>query len=262
MTVERFRTEMKELDLWPSSCLLAREGDGAVAVLIATKRSDASSILRIGVLPGHERMGHGGHLLTSLSQKLAVLGPERLEVELPRARPDLQQFFAAVDYEREVALTDWVRSARPTQPVPAELFQPLTAEQADRHGLLTSAGSDRAWERQRATLLARNGRLAGIAMVTPERIEAGALFVAAPEGDGFAHGGEGTIDLWFAGCPDRDPQPRFLDFLLRHLASRFANCTLRLPRLLEDEVPQSVLAGNGFVPGATYDRWAAVATPG
>lgn len=253
MTVERFRAEMKELSLWPSSCLLAREGDGAVAVLIATKRAEASSILRIGVLPGHDRKGHGGHLLTSLSQKLAVLGPERLVVELPRDRPDLQSFFAAVDYTREVALADWVREVQATRPVPAELVQPMTAKEADRHGLLATAGPDRAWERQRSTLLARECRLEGVALVTPERIEAGVLFEDS---------GAGAVDLWFAGCPDRDPQSSYLGFLFRHLASRFANRPLRLPRLRADEVSETVLVENGFAPDRAYDRWAAIATPG
>ena len=33
MTLERFRREMKEVDLWPSSCLVALAGDDPLAVL-------------------------------------------------------------------------------------------------------------------------------------------------------------------------------------------------------------------------------------
>jgi GNAT superfamily N-acetyltransferase len=253
MTVERFRTEMKELSLWPSSCLLAREGDGAVAVLIATKRPEASSILRIGVLPGYERQGHGAHLLTSLSQKLAVLGPERLVVQLPRDRPDLHAFFAAVDYTREVPLTDWLRKVQPARPVPAELIQPISTQDADRHGLLAAAGPDRAWERQRSTLLARGGRLGGVAIVTPERVEACVLFDDQ---------GDGVVDLWFAHSLDPSRQHTYLPLLFRHLAGLFPHHCLRLPRLHPGELSEELLIAQRFTPSATYHRWAAVATPG
>lgn len=253
MTVARYRAEMKQLGVWPSSCLLAREGDGAVAVLISAKRPEASLIQRIGVLPGRQRQGHGGHLLTSLSQKLAVLGPDRLIVELPRDRPDLQAFFAAHDYVREAELVDWSRPASPAAPVPEGLVAPITAEAADADGLLAAAGADRAWERQRPTLVARTGHLEGAAVVTPARVEALALFDAA---------GDGAVEVWCleaAAGPRRDA---LLGALLRHLAGSFADRPLRLPRLTDGEVPAAVLAANRFVAAAAYDRWAAVATPG
>ena len=105
MTVERFRDEMKFLDVWPSNCLVASTDGGPVAVLIGTKRTFEVAVLRLGVHPGHQRQGHGLHLLTSLSQKLAVLGPERLVAEVPRSRPGAVELFAAAGYVREATFT-------------------------------------------------------------------------------------------------------------------------------------------------------------
>jgi len=270
MTVARFRTEMKELNLWPSSCLLAREGDGAVAVVIATKRARESAILRVGVLPGCERQGHGSHLLTSLSQKLAVLGPERLVVELPTDRPDLHAFIAAVDYTRERPLTDWIRTPQATPTVPVDLISPITAQEADRHGLLATAGDDHAWERQRPTLVARNDRLQGVALVTPNRVEACILFEersfdAAAQEYGHERGASESgvaLDLWFAHSLDPARQHTFLTLLFRHLAGLFPHHCLRLPRLHPGELSEDLLIAQRFTPSTTYHRWAAVATPG
>ncbi len=252
MTVARFRGEMKAVDLWPSSCLLAREGDGAVAVLTATKRAEESLISRVGVLPGRERQGHGGHLLTSISQKLAVLGPERLVAELPRDRPDLQAFFAAHDYVCETPLIDWVRAPAPAAPVPEGLLVPITAAAADADDLLSDAGRHRAWQRQRPTLVARTDSLTGAALATPERIEAFALFEASEE----------AVDIWCLEAAEGPRRDAFLAALIRDLAGRFPDRALCLPRLADDEVPLAVLEANGFEPSTAYDRWAAVATPG
>lgn len=252
MTVARFRAEMKEVDLWPSSCLLAREGDGAVAVLTATKRAEESLVTRVGTLPGHDRRGHGGHLLTSLSEKLAVLGPERLVAELPRDRPDLHAFFAAHDYEREDSLVDWIREPSPVAAVPEGLIAPISAAAADGDGLLATADRRRAWKRQRPTLVARSDALEGTAVATPERIEAFALFEAV--GD--------RVDVWSLEAADGPRRDTFLAVLLRHLAGRFPESTVRLPRLIEGEVPVAVLETCQFAPGTAHDRWAAVARPG
>ncbi len=101
LTVEGFRREMKELDLWPSSSMVAADDETPVAVLTGTKREEETLISRIGVRPGETRKGHGGHLVTSLSQKLAVLGPPRLVAEVPGDLPDALRFFEGLGWRRE-----------------------------------------------------------------------------------------------------------------------------------------------------------------
>ncbi|HEX6201845.1 MAG TPA: GNAT family N-acetyltransferase, partial [Thermoanaerobaculia bacterium] len=81
---DSFRRGMREIDLWPSNSMVALDTAGEpLAVMIGTKRPDAVAVHRLGVRPDHLRQGHGLHLLTSLSQKLAVLGPDRLVAEVP-----------------------------------------------------------------------------------------------------------------------------------------------------------------------------------
>jgi ribosomal protein S18 acetylase RimI-like enzyme len=94
-SAESFRRGMREIDLWPSNSMVALDTDGEpVAVMIGTKRADEVAVHRLGVRPDHLRRGHGVHLLTSLSQKLAVLGPERLVAEVPEDRPAALACFA------------------------------------------------------------------------------------------------------------------------------------------------------------------------
>ncbi|MEE8586660.1 MAG: GNAT family N-acetyltransferase, partial [Acidobacteriota bacterium] len=78
LTLDNFQREVRELNVWPSNCMIAWRGEEPIAVSIATKREREVLVQRVGVRPGHQRQGHGLHLVTSLSQKLAVLGPSRL----------------------------------------------------------------------------------------------------------------------------------------------------------------------------------------
>lgn len=251
MTVERYRDEMKYLDVWPSNCLVASTDDGPVAVLIGTKRPTEVSILRVGVCPGHERQGHGEHLLTSLSHKLAVLGPERLVAEVPRAL-DALEFFAAAGYRPEATYTDYLRPDAPADPVPEGLVIPITVDELDDHGLLQIAGGV-AWERRRETLVNRKkDEIEGIAIVSPECVEAFLLHRIADDAS--------SVDVVAAGARDAEQQELFFGLLLRHLVGETA-LPLQFPRLLDGEFPESVLRVWSFEAGETYDLVSAEATP-
>lgn len=251
MTVAAFRDEMKALGVWPSNCVLARQGEEPIAVLVGTKRPDAVLVSRIGVLPGHQRQGHGRHLLTSLGQKLAVLGPERLIAEVPEAMPEVAAFFRAAGYRAERRFVDWQRPPAPVAAVPDELAIPVSLDELVAQELLAEE-ADVAWERRAETLNGRKDALQGIAIATPERVEAWALC--------FPNDADGTLDLLAVGCRDAGRRALFLDLLVRWLAGR-ESVSLRLPKLGEDELPADLLAGLGFVPGAAYLRYAATATP-
>ncbi|MEM7351364.1 MAG: hypothetical protein AAF657_11195 [Acidobacteriota bacterium] len=252
LTLERFRAEMKAIDLWPSNCMVASSDAGPIAVLIGTKRADEVSVLRIGLRPGHERQGHGAHILTSLSQKLSVLGPERLVVEIPRALPGAEPFFAACDYTPEAVYTDYLRAPAPVDPVPAELVMPTTVDELDDHGLL-DIGSDVAWERRRETLLGRKeDDLEGFCIASPERVEACLLYRESDDGK--------DIDIPALIARESPQRELFLGLLLRHLAGRCER-PLRLPKLVEGEVPATVLTPLRFKAGAQYLRLASTATP-
>ncbi len=251
LTLEGFRAEMKALDLWPSNSMVASSDEGPIAVMIGTKRADEVLILRLGVRPDYLRQGHGGHLLTSLSQKLAVLGPERLIAEAPRSLPGIASFITSVDYRQEVTYTDYLRPPSPVEPVPAELITAITVDELVDADCLEIA-PEVAWVRRQETLLAGKEDLQGVAIVSPERIEAYLLHLSTVDGS--------AVDVVAAGAPSSARRPLFLELLLRHLAAS-TELPLRLPKLLPAELPVALLAKLGFEPGLVYDRYAATATP-
>jgi ribosomal protein S18 acetylase RimI-like enzyme len=250
-TVEGFRSEMKEIDAWPSNSMVARAGDDPIAVLIGTKRETEVLILRIGVHAEHQRQGHALHLLTSLSQKLAVLGPERLVAELPLDLPRVKELFVAAGYSPEKKFTDYVRRAgAAVESVPEELLIPVSVDDLIASDVLNVG--DVAWERSLGTLQGRGKVLEGVAIATPMGIDAYLLY--RPDASA-----TGTVDIVALACGDASREEVYLGLLLRSLIARSPG-TVRLPRLREGEVPEAVLASLGFEPGRRYERYSATAT--
>lgn len=254
MTVERFRREMKELDLWPSSCMIALTDTDPIAVLTGTKREGETLVSRIGVRPGEERRGHASHLLTSLGQKLAVLGPPRLIAEVPAALPDAVAFFESQGWRREATFTDWRReaSAGNVPTLPGGLATEVTVDDLASAGALEVAEGV-AWERTRESLLGRKERLRGYAVVGPERVEVWLLVLPPEEGEAR------PAEVLGFGAAEAARRP-LVGALLRHAVSR-AGGDLRIAKLSEGELPAETLETLGFHPEAEYHRYATEAKP-
>lgn len=251
MTVERFRTEMRELDVWPSNCMLAIAGKDPVAVLIGTKRDHEVLVHHIGVRPGYERQGHGSHMVSSLGQKLAVLGPPRLIAEVPQAIHGLDLFFEACDYQFEAGYVDYWNPGLLGELAPEELVVPMSVgELLDAEVLEVPEGV--AWERQRETLSNRREELSGLAVVSPERIEAYCLYHRTSPG--------AEIEIFALRSLGQEREGVFLGLMLRHLAAA-TNRPLSLPKLSEGELSAELLQTLGFEPGERYGRYAMAAIP-
>src|SRR4051794_11277941 len=108
-----FKRLVRDLDLWCSICMAAGEGREPVGVLLGAKRAEATLVYALRVHPGHRRRGHGRHLLTSLSQKLAILGPPRLVAEIPAERAAACAIFPACGFQLAGRLLDWRREPTP-----------------------------------------------------------------------------------------------------------------------------------------------------
>ena len=108
MTPEAFKRSIRGLQVWCSSCMVAFSGSDPIGVLIGAKRPSGTLIHKIAVHPDHRRQGHGRHLLTSLSSKLAILGPPRMVAEVSEAFTDACKLFGACGYVQEAILTDYV----------------------------------------------------------------------------------------------------------------------------------------------------------
>jgi len=276
---------MKALDVWPSNSMVALGGPGGdepVAVMIGTKREREVLVHRLGVRPGHERRGHGSHLVTSLSQKLAVLGPGRLVAEVPEALPAARALLESLGWTAEDELVDRRRPApSPDEaPLPPELAIPVTVADLEADGAL-DVHPRAPWARSRQTLRQAAERLRGAAIATPERIEAWVLWWDADDGPngstkggdhGLVPGEDGAagvaeaarcdrpIEVAGAGCRDADRAELLLGVLFRSVGQA-AGRSLLLPRLADGELDEGALRGAGFEPAARTRRYAATARP-
>src|ERR671925_181792 len=108
VTPAAFKRSIRDLQVWCSSCMVAFSGPDPIGVLIGAKRPSATLVHKIAIHPDHRRQGHGRHLLTSLSSKLAILGPPRIVAEVPETLDAARGLFTASGYVQEALLTDYV----------------------------------------------------------------------------------------------------------------------------------------------------------
>ena len=155
--------------------MVAFAGSDPIAVLIGAKRSSATLIHKIAVHPDHVRHGHGRHLLTSLSSKLAILGPPKILAEVPDTLAPACALFNACEYAEEARLTDYVLQLAEIESPVAGLVIPITIDDLAANGLLDTAHSH-AWSHSIETLNARKDHIAGLAVASDERIEAYILY--------------------------------------------------------------------------------------
>src|SRR5689334_16537032 len=122
--------------------MVAFAGADPIGVLIGAKHPSATLIHRIAVHPDHQREGHGGHLLASLSSKLAILGPPRIVAEVPESNVAARALFRASGYVEEVALTDYVSNEelacheRAPHSGASRMVIPITVDDLAANGLL------------------------------------------------------------------------------------------------------------------------------
>lgn len=235
LTEERFKQAAREIGLWTGSSMLATEGGEPVAVLLTARREEASLVHSIGVRPGHERHGHGRHLLDSLRRKAAILGPQRIVAEVPLDLEVALAFFRACGFRAEARFADWVlESVPPAAAARADLSATVALEELDAAGCL-KAPSPCAWSRSPSTLRSRSSALEGRAVVSDRRVEAWTLAGSdggAVEVAGFGHAG--------------DLSSRALLGYLLHELGRSAGQPVRLRRVAEGELAGSVLESWGF----------------
>jgi GNAT superfamily N-acetyltransferase len=250
MTPATFKRSIRDLQVWCSSCMVAFAGDDPVGVLIGAKRPGGTLIHKIAVHPDHRRAGHGGHLLSSLSSKLAILGPARIVAEVPEALAPACELFNASGYVQEATLTDYVwdsdtdgRSANGNGE--SGFVIPVTIDDLAANGLLGDADSQHCWMRSAETLRARKDDVAGLAVASDERIEAYVLWLACEAGSEIV-GLRSLID---------DSGARLMQLLSRLRARGLR--TLRFPKVHSSEASQSLLDTLGFRPAAHHHLYAA-----
>lgn len=180
MTPAVFRRDIRDLQVWCSSCMVALSGEEPIAVLIGAKRPSGTLVHRIAVHPDHCRQGHARHMLDSLGSKLAILGPPRIVAEVPESLAPARGLFAAGGYVPEAVLTDYVLQPETAGGVPpadpGTFVIPITSDDLAANGLAADDGRRGCWHRAAETLAARKGEVLGRAVASEERIEAYVLY--------------------------------------------------------------------------------------
>ncbi|HUD72976.1 MAG TPA: GNAT family N-acetyltransferase [Dongiaceae bacterium] len=253
ITLADFKRDIRERQVWCSSCMIAFDGAEPIGVLIGAKRPHATLVDRIAVRPDRVRQGHGRHMLESLGAKLEILGPPLIVTEIPESLPGAAAFFEACGYERADRLVDWAledgSALAAGAPAPAGdrfLVPQTVADLAANRLLADRAGI--AWDQAAATLLGRAERIEGFGVTTVDQIEAFVLFHRHGEGRPGA-----TIDaLTSAAGQGEGP---LLGLLLAVIGATGA--PLVMPRLGENDATAATLARCGFRPAAAAWRYTA-----
>jgi hypothetical protein len=255
MTPEVFKRSIRDLQVWCSSCMVAFSGSDSIGVLIGAKRPSGTLIHKIAVHPDHVRQGHGRHLLTSLSSKLAILGPPRIVAEVPETLAPTCELFVASGYTQEAVLTDYaIEGLALSEHGSSEagivrvggFVIPVTVDDLAANGLLGEDHPQVCWERSVETLTARKDDIAGLAVASDERIEAYLLYVAREMDETEIVSLRSFID---------DGGAR-LKQLLSQLRARGME-TFRLPKVHPAEISKECLETLGFSPAGGHLLYAA-----
>ena len=248
VTPASFKRSIRDLQVWCSSCMVAFSGSDPIGVLIGAKRPSGTLIHKIAVHPDHRRQGHGRHLLTSLSSKLAILGPPKMVAEVPSTFAEACALFNACGYVQEAALNDFVleQSERGSVAQVEGFVIPVSIDDLAANGLLGEADAHVCWERSIETLTARKDEIAGLAVASDERIEAYLLYVDR---------GVEEAEIVALRSFVEDGGAR-LTQLLSQLRARGMR-TLRLPKVHPAEIPQGLLETLDFRPAGGHLLYAA-----
>ena len=263
MTPATFKRSVRDLQVWSSSCMVAFSGSDPIGVLIGAKRPSGTLIHKIAVHPDHRRQGHGLHLLTSLSSKLAILGPPRIVAEVPETLSAACELFSASGFVQEALLTDYVFHPTALRAEAGDhggrFVIPVTVDDLAANGLLGEAHPQRCWTRSVETLTAMKDDIAGLAIASDERIEAYVLYcMKYGETLGATQGGTAEI-LSFRTFVEHGGA-NLKQLFARLLAQGIG--TFRFPKVHPEEISNEYLEALGFQAATSHRLYAASARPG
>ncbi|NIM01407.1 MAG: GNAT family N-acetyltransferase [Acidobacteria bacterium] len=253
---ERFKWWIRVLELWTSSCMVATEGDRLIGVVLAAKRENAGEncVLAVGVHPDFRGLGHGRHMVTSLGQKLAILGPPRILVEVPADNERFRTFLGHCGYEDRESFTDYVlERTTAASAVPAEMVATISLEEL-AEARFPERGAELPWGRTRDSIARRQEyfeSVRAVALAGADRFEA-ALLVDESTPDK-----REILAIYYA---DEDAGPALTGGLLRHYAS-LADTPLHWERVHESECSAQQAVDWGFRSAANTVRMATTAIP-
>ena len=251
LSVADFKREIRELNVWASSCMAVSEDGEPIAVVTGAKREHETLIHRIGVHPDFQRRGHARHMLESLSHKLSVLGPPKIVAEVSDDQSVVRDLFEAVGYGAEGSFADFALAKPLARPTAASQVTEVGLDDLLRDGVLEpSVSRSRSWERALETLQNRKDQLKGLAIASDTRVEAYALFRDLPE-----HGRREIVGL--GGTHHRhEGDARYRLERLVRVVCQAGPLQVTVPRVSCEEIPWAELESMGFRRERTYTRYA------
>jgi len=251
---ERFKWWIRALELWTSSCMVATEGSQLIGVLLAAKRETESCLLAVGVHPDFRHLGHGRHLVTSLSQKLAILGPPHILAEVPADNKRFRTFLGHCDYKERETLTDYILEPPfDVSTVPPDMIAEIGLDELAAAGFPDRA-VDLTWGRRPRSIARRQEYFASVRVVALAGVERFEAAIVVDEVD------PATRRLLAIHYMDETRGPALAGRLLRHFAS-LAGTPVAWERVHESECTAKRAADWGLVPGASTLRFETTAIP-
>ena len=172
-----FKRWIRVLELWTSSCMVATEGERLIGVLLAAKREHdrESCVLAVGVHPEFRHLDHGRHMVTSLSQKLAILGPPKICAEVPESNARFCTFIEHCGFDAAERLVNYsLRPPHAASTMPAELVAEIDLDELAGAGIPESDAT-LPWGRTPASIVRRQeyfGSVRVFAVAGVDRFEA------------------------------------------------------------------------------------------
>ena len=179
LTVDHMKRLAREINLWTSSCMVAFAGSDPIGVLIAAKRAPtANLVLHIAVHPEHRRQGHARHMMTSLSQKMAILEPTRMLVEVPAEAVAAHRFLNACGFAERQTLIDYLHTGESPAASPFLALVGTVAPTEITAGAEFADVSERnrCWQRSAQTIRNLRERALGVGIATDRGFEAYLLY--------------------------------------------------------------------------------------
>jgi GNAT superfamily N-acetyltransferase len=253
LSTDDFKREIRELNVWSSSCMVASADREPIAVVTGAKRERETLIHRIGVRPDFLRQGHARHLLESMSQKLAVLGPPQMVAEVPEDLPTVGSLFEAVGYRAEQRFADFTLAMPLAPPARSGAVSPASLDDLVRYEALDPFVA-RSWERALETLQNRKDQIRGLAIASDTRVEACVLYRDLPQfGRREIVGLGGTMQQGDRGADGSV----LLEGVIR-VACQAGSMAVTIPRVSSEEICWDRLESMGFQRERTYTRYVGI----
>lgn len=249
-TVSGFKEDVRELQLWSSSCMIALEGSEIMGVCIGCKREKETLIYKIGIHPRYLRQGHGRHILQSLRQKFSVLGPPRLVAEVPQDFTEVCRFFSHLGYEPKGTYYDYQLTEALPESTHRELLAKISWQELKQNNLLAPVA--RSWIRADESLENIKDKISGVAIISPERIEAFLLYRLDD-----AQQAVTILRFWCARREhvNNEQQLAFTSLLLSSLNVHQPRSVM-IPKISAEEIPLEILSRLGFSRTKGYTPYA------